>query len=346
MNQHWERVTEPLLRALEPRVVCEIGAQHGAQTEHLLALCAEIDAVAHVIDPAPTFDVDEWGRRHGERFRFHRARSLEVLHELDDLDAVLIDGDHNWYTVFNELQVLDRIASASGRTPPLALVHDVRWPYGRRDMYYAPDDIPPEHRHPHARRPLVPDEPGVATEGLNGHLCNALTEGGGENGILTAVEDFLGGTTGEWQLQLFEGFHGLGALIPSARSAPGSALAQELERLESAPALRETIAHVERARVEAEIEAARWRGRAETATARARDAEQAAQRAARDAGLLRSELSATRAALADVPGLHAQLLNDRHELTVERRRRERLELALERDRRSWAEALLGGDAGE
>ena len=33
------------------------------------------------------------------------------------MDAALIDGDHNWYTVYHELRMLADIAAASGRTP-------------------------------------------------------------------------------------------------------------------------------------------------------------------------------------------------------------------------------------
>ena len=28
------------------------------------------------------------------------------------------------------------------RPLPLLVLHDVGWPYGRRDLYYDPDDIP------------------------------------------------------------------------------------------------------------------------------------------------------------------------------------------------------------
>ena len=65
--------------------------------------------------------------------------------------AALIDGDHNWYTVVNELRML-RDNARAGREPlPVLILHDVGWPYGRRDLYYDPSTIPEEHRQPHRK---------------------------------------------------------------------------------------------------------------------------------------------------------------------------------------------------
>ena len=49
-------------------------------------------------------------------------------------DCIIIDGDHNWYTVFNELTIIEkRNLLKEGGT---IFFHDIAWPYGRRDMYY------------------------------------------------------------------------------------------------------------------------------------------------------------------------------------------------------------------
>ena len=62
------------------------------------------------------------------------------------MDAALVDGDHNWYTVYNELKMLAATARDAGAPLPLLIMHDVCWPYGRRDLYYAPERIPEEFR--------------------------------------------------------------------------------------------------------------------------------------------------------------------------------------------------------
>ena len=43
------------------------------------------------------------------RYVFHRDLSLDVLDRCGAFDVALIDGDHNWYTVYNELRVLARV---------------------------------------------------------------------------------------------------------------------------------------------------------------------------------------------------------------------------------------------
>ena len=65
--------------------------------------------------------------------------------QLPAADAVIIDGDHNYYTVSSELRLIAEHAGDAGL--PLLLCHDVGWPHARRDSYYAPETIPAEHRH-------------------------------------------------------------------------------------------------------------------------------------------------------------------------------------------------------
>ncbi len=80
---------------------------------------------------------------------------------MDDVDAALIDGDHNWYTVINEVRMLADKSEAQGHEFPLTLLHDVGWPYGRRDQYCDPDAIPDEYRQPIHSGGLWPGEEGL-----------------------------------------------------------------------------------------------------------------------------------------------------------------------------------------
>ena len=148
MIEFWNIVTRPLLEALPARVVVEVGMFEGATTEKLLEFAAERDAVVHGVDPAdpPGFDLAAFRERYGERFVFHNEASLDVLPRIRDADAVLLDGDHNWYTVYHELSAIARVAKEEQRPFPLTLMHDIDWPWGRRDMYYGPERIPEEHR--------------------------------------------------------------------------------------------------------------------------------------------------------------------------------------------------------
>jgi hypothetical protein len=122
------------------------------------------------------------------------AASLDAMPDCTDVDAWVIDGDHNYYTVLNELRIADANAERDGK-PLLALMHDVSWPCARRDFYYAPDRIPAEHRHAYSFDAGVTiGNPGVIeNRGFRGagQFAVALHEGGPKNGVLTAIEDFL-----------------------------------------------------------------------------------------------------------------------------------------------------------
>ena len=79
-------------------------------------------------------------------------------------DAIIIDGDHNYWTLSEELRLIDE--RAPGGELPLLLFHDVGWPHARRDTYYAPERIPEEHRQPLAHDAASPPANPGAADGL------------------------------------------------------------------------------------------------------------------------------------------------------------------------------------
>jgi GT2 family glycosyltransferase/glycosyltransferase involved in cell wall biosynthesis len=268
MHRLWSSLVEPILTRLQPSVVVEIGIGAGANTRNLLAFCRARGAVCHAVDPSPAFDVEVCARTFGDAFVFHRARSLEALPAIGAADAVLIDGDHNWYTVFHELMLLDRLARDANAPFPLVLLHDVDWPYGRRDLYYEPDAIPELYRHEFERCGMTPGSPGLSEGSLNDDLANACTEGGDKNGVLTAVEDFVASADVDVRLMRITGFHGLGILAPAVRTAANAPLEEFLAQLADARAFERHLAALERSRVEAAIFAeTRERERDDTAAA-------------------------------------------------------------------------------
>ena len=129
MRRFWSTVVWPILETMQPRVVLEIGAGSGVHTRRLAKFCQASSATLHVIDPAPRFDPLDG-------VILHTARSLDVLGDLGPVDVALIDGDHNWYTLFHELRELRRTAREGGGQTPVVICHDACWPYGRRDLPY------------------------------------------------------------------------------------------------------------------------------------------------------------------------------------------------------------------
>ena len=232
-------VIQPFLAALDSGPIVEIGAAAGNTTMRLAELAAARELTLHSIDPSPDFDTATYEERFGNHFRFHRDLSHNVLERIGPAAAVLIDGDHNWYTVHGELTRLERIASSSGLPFPLVLLHDVEWPYARRDMYYGPDRIPDKWRQPWARRGIAWGQSRLADGGggLNSKLANALEEGGPCNGVLTAVEDFMAESPLPLELRIVRGNFGIGVLATEELLASSSEIRSRWEELRSTPFL-------------------------------------------------------------------------------------------------------------
>jgi hypothetical protein len=250
-------VIAPLITAAEPDLVIEIGVYRGAITTLALRTTQERGTTVHAIDPAPQedFDLEGLQSEFGERFVFHRARSLEALPEIRGADVALIDGDHNWYTVYNELTTIARIAGEDGKPFPLTLMHDVDFPYADRDMYYFPRTIPEEYRQPTGRGGMVMgyDEL-VEGGGLNAGSHNALTAGGPRNGVKTAVDDFLAEVDAPVSFTRVIGFFGLGILYDARQLEQHPLLAERLAELDSPDWLREQCRRIEHGRLLALIQ--------------------------------------------------------------------------------------------
>jgi SAM-dependent methyltransferase len=180
-----DKITIPLIRQENKKSILEIGSSYGNSIRPLLELG---DINVSVIDPC--IDADLF-REFGQRITLHKGLSLDILPQLEgSFDCIFIDGDHNWYTVFNELKLIEerRLLKEDG----IIFLHDVGWPYGRRDMYYQPETIPVEYRNPYDTRGMQKGKPRLLDEGgFNAGHYNAIVESGDKNGVLTAVEDFL-----------------------------------------------------------------------------------------------------------------------------------------------------------
>ncbi len=234
MFPFWKDVVAPILDAARARRIVEVGALRGENTELMLHLLGP-DAELHVVDPVPDFDPAEHEERFAGQYVFHRDLSVNVLGDLGPMDAALLDGDHNWYTVFTELRLLARAARAGGAPLPLCVLHDVCWPYGRRDLYYDPSNVPDEHRQPWQRKGMRPGHkhlmPGGG--GMNSALANAEIEGGPHNGVMTGIEDFIAQYDKPLRLVVLPIYFGLAILVEQERLARQPALAAALDRLES-----------------------------------------------------------------------------------------------------------------
>lgn len=236
MKIFWSTVIEPLLAIVNPRVLVQIGCGRGENTRNLIDYCTEHHCDLHVIDPEPRLDAHDLARWQDQcdfDFTLHVGRSLDVLPRLGRVDVAIIDGDHNWYTVYHELLELEKKPAAWPGRFPIALLHDVAWPCGRRDRYHQPTAVPERYRQPIREEGVYPGIHG--TTGLQGfHVgrAHATHEGGERNGVQTAIDDFCRVAQTEFDCVRVPIFNGLGILYPR-RLESNSSFAQFLAGLDS-----------------------------------------------------------------------------------------------------------------
>ena len=254
----WDDVVAPVIDAVEPDRIIEIGALRGETTTRLLGRL-ESRCELHVIDPEPQFDPAEHERAFPGRYHFHRGISLDVLPGLPPADVVLIDGDHNWYTVYHELRLLADAARQADKSLPVLILHDVGWPYGRRDLYYEPDRIPEESRGRWARAGMWPGRSELAyMGGLNRHMANAYLEGGPRNGVLTALDDFAAEHPRALRRVVVPVFFGLAIVAETGVLDDHPQLAAFLDHLESRDGQRALADLGERIRIDEAILTQAW----------------------------------------------------------------------------------------
>ena len=224
-----------LLGALKPRSLCEIGVESGKAAGFLLDYCREAGCAYVGIDPEALAELRKRIAEAGGELC--DCPSLEALADLPPFDVYFLDGDHNYYTVYHELSLIFGAAKQVGRKPCL-FIHDIGWPWGRRDLYYDPSRIPPDYCHEHDfHLGVALDEPGLVKGGFRsrGQFALARREGGPRNGVLTAVEDALSAMGPGLEFIAAPPVFGLGILYdPSALSdeqrAAFSSVRQALER--------------------------------------------------------------------------------------------------------------------
>jgi predicted nucleic acid-binding Zn-ribbon protein len=246
-------VVAPLIEASRPEAIAEVGVGAGRLTRRLLEAPSAAEAVVHAIDPAPTLDPDLC-RAEAARLVVHADRGTAVLGSIGPVDLALLDGDPNWHSTYSELRLLARTARRADREAPLVVVHNVHWPFGRRDGYFDPEAIPLPQRREHTDLGLVPGRREPGEEGLRLAPWSAVREFEPRSGVLTAVEDFLAESELDWTLVEVPGFHGAAVLAEARRLQRQPALAAALEQLRSPRFLGGQARRAEAARLEAELE--------------------------------------------------------------------------------------------
>ena len=255
MYRYWQLLIEPILRIAKPRLIIEVGAGHGQLTSALLSHCVDSGAKLCIADPNPKFDIDELRRKHPELCEWQSTLALNALSQIGcEGDLIFLKGDPNWYTVLNSLRLIEKLRGKNGNSFPIILVGGTSWPYARRDAYIDPSTIPSTFALPYRRKGVRPGQPEpVDWGGLNPSWNHALYENELQNGVLTAVEDFLAETKLNLHSFMLPIFGGITVLATEDRLNHQADLNKFLSQTKENYFLGRLLLLTEQTRIEAEI---------------------------------------------------------------------------------------------
>ena len=239
-------LAERLMNRLENiSKIVEIGAENGCNTSALLDYAAKRHILLDAVDPFLPENAKLLLQ--SPQFRFHQTVSGEYLAGNDRYHVIFMDGDHNYETVLMDLETIDR--KRKQNCIKVIFLHDVCWPWAYRDIYYGPERIKAPHPCDYNIR-VSPYEEERSEQGLSsGNYATALAEGGENNGVLCAVENFLKTAGLRWRFKSFPVLYGIGVLYCVENFSPKELNAFETE-LHQQLSSRELMSVLELNRVE------------------------------------------------------------------------------------------------
>lgn len=219
-------LAERLMNRLENiSKIVEIGAENGYNTSALLDYAVRRHILLDTVDPSLPENAKQLLQ--SPQFKFHQTVSGEYLAGNDRYHVIFMDGDHNYETVLTDLETIDR--KRKQNCIKVIFLHDVCWPWAYRDIYYGPERIKAPHSYDYNIR-VSPYEEERSEQGLSsGNYATALTEGGENNGVLCAVENFLKITGPRWRFKSFPVLYGIGILYCVKNFSPKELNAFETE---------------------------------------------------------------------------------------------------------------------
>lgn len=210
----FDEIISEIVEQYAPTSILEIGAAQGMMTRRLLELGGGDNIAVMSVEPQPTQQLVELAESN-KRLSLFSESSIDFLSRTPcEAELVLIDGDHNYWTVKNELELITDGWKATNRAG-IILLHDTGIPFARRDAYYGPSTIPTDAIQQHSfELGVTLDSPQLIEGGFhgNGDFAWALEEGGPGNGVLTAIEDFLK-SRGQFEFLSIPLVFGLGAIV-------------------------------------------------------------------------------------------------------------------------------------
>ena len=208
----FSEIFKAAFEAKKPMKLTEIGSEYGGSTKIIANYAKNNSAYAYIVDPSPFADLTEVLAEYNGFYEHRKEKSLDALLNIPACDFYFIDGDHNYYTVYNELKLIHE------KNPKAWIfLHDVGWPWAYRDLYYAPELIPSEGKHEYTYTDGVGAENNlIQNGGFRGEGMYAISKkfSGEKNGVLKAIEDFIAPYDADLYFSKIAPIFGLGLITP------------------------------------------------------------------------------------------------------------------------------------
>lgn len=174
-----------------------IGLSNENILNEVISFCIENNSILFAIDSKINIEdlikqnfniggVDEYVDKN---VRYFKDNGLNILPTLKEFDAIFLNDDPNWYTIYNELNLIKN----NNESFPLVFVCNNKYPHKRRDSYINPENIPEEYKNECCDTlPIEYEENNeIKCTMIKDGLCHAIYKNTEKNGVLTAIEDFL-----------------------------------------------------------------------------------------------------------------------------------------------------------
>lgn len=174
----WIDIVQPLLRHVQARHLLEIGSHRGDHTRLRAKYCEDHNGTLTVIEPTILSSLQEIVDHSNSIKLFAATSHVAIPLVTAPVDAVMLEGDLNYHTVYNDLVDIEQIVKCKHVPFPLVFLRATGWPYARRDMYYDPVNMPDEGVHSFQHKGMSHWSSGLEAGMINHPFANAQQEGG------------------------------------------------------------------------------------------------------------------------------------------------------------------------
>lgn len=177
--------------------ILAIGLSNEFIMKEVISFCVENESLLYAIDPKinikdlveKNFKLENIDDYANKNIKYFNDYGLNILPSLKSFDAIFINDDPNWYTVFTELNLIKK----NNPNFPLVFICNNKYPHKRRDSYINPECIPKEYKQECCNElPIEYEENNeIKKTMVKDGFCHAVDKDTPNNGVLTAIEDFL-----------------------------------------------------------------------------------------------------------------------------------------------------------